>query len=127
MNAEGAVMTTAEEERHYFLIAGYVKDLGADLKVKPSIMARAVEGAPLSVDMNLHFLLRDRIWFGAMYRLSNSFGVSVQYQFTEQLKAGYAFDLTTTKVGAYNAGTHEIMLGYDLKWTKGNIISPRYF
>jgi type IX secretion system PorP/SprF family membrane protein len=123
----GAVMTKSEEERHYFLIAGYVKDLSADLKVKPSVMARAVEGAPLSMDINLNFLLRNRIWFGGMYRISNSFGVMAQYQFTEQLKAGYAFDMTTTKVGAYNAGTHEIMVGYDLKWTKGNIISPRYF
>lgn len=123
----GAVMTKSEEERHYFLIAGYVKDISSDLKVKPSIMARAVEGAPLSMDINLNFLLRDRIWFGGMYRIQNSFGVMVQYQFTEQLKAGYAFDLTTTKVGSYNAGTHEIMVGYDLKWTKGNIVSPRYF
>jgi hypothetical protein len=38
-----------------------------------------------------------------------------------------AFDLTTTRIGAYNAGTHEIMLSYDLKFTKGRTISPRYF
>lgn len=128
LNTEGgALITTAEEERHYFLIAGIVKDISPDLKMKPSIMARVVDGAPLSADVNLNFLLRDRIWFGGMYRIANSFGVMFQYQFSEQLKAGYAFDMTTTKVGAYNAGTHEIMVGYDFKWTKGNVISPRYF
>ncbi|MBS1547366.1 MAG: type IX secretion system membrane protein PorP/SprF [Bacteroidetes bacterium] len=123
---DGAVVTS-QEFRHYFLIAGYVLDLSQDMKFKPSIMLRAVEGAPLSLDVNASFLLRDRVWFGAMYRYGNGFGLQGQYQINEQLRVGYAFDLTTTAMGAYNAGTHEIMVGYDLKFTKGRTISPRYF
>jgi type IX secretion system PorP/SprF family membrane protein len=123
---DGAV-TTSQEFRHYFLIAGYVMDFSQDLKFKPSIMLRAVEGAPLSLDVNTSFLLRDRVWFGAMYRYGNGFGVQGQYQVNEQLRVGYAFDMTTTAMGAYNAGTHEIMVGYDFKFTKGRTISPRYF
>ncbi|MBS1569576.1 MAG: type IX secretion system membrane protein PorP/SprF [Bacteroidetes bacterium] len=123
---DGAVVTS-QEFRHYFLIAGYVLDLSQDMKFKPSIMLRAVEGAPLSLDVNASFLLRDRVWFGAMYRYGNGFGLQGQYQINEQLRVGYAFDMTTTAMGAYNAGTHEIMVGYDLKFTKGRTISPRYF
>ena len=123
---DGTVVTN-QEFRHYFLLAGYVIDLNQDLKFKPSIMLRAVEGAPLSLDVNANFLLRDRVWFGVMYRYGNSFGVMAQYQVNEQLRLGYAFDLTTTELGAHNAGTHEIMLGYDFKFTKGRTISPRYF
>lgn len=124
---DGSTLVTATEARHYFLIAGYVFDLERDLKFKPSIMFRTVEGAPLSLDINANFLLRERIWFGAMYRVGNSFGVMGQYQVNDQLRAGYAFDLTTTRIGAYNAGTHEIMLSYDLRFIKGRTISPRYF
>jgi long-subunit fatty acid transport protein len=62
-----------------------------------------------------------------MYRLGNSFGLVGQYQVNDQLRIGYAFDLATTKLGAYNAGTHEIMLSYDLRFIKGRTISPRYF
>lgn len=123
---DGAVVTS-QEFRHYFLIAGYVMDLSEDMKFKPSIMLRAVEGAPLSLDVNASFLLRDRVWFGAMYRYGNGFGLQGQYQINEQLRVGYAFDMTTTAMGAYNAGTHELMVGYDLKFTKGRTISPRYF
>ncbi|HRH69570.1 MAG: type IX secretion system membrane protein PorP/SprF [Flavobacteriales bacterium] len=123
----GNVLVTASEARHYFLIGGYVMDLGRDIKFKPAFMLRAVEGAPLSLDLNANFLLRDRIWFGAMYRLGNAFGLMGQYQVNDQLRVGYAFDLTTTRVGAYNAGTHEIMLSYDLRFVKGKTISPRYF
>lgn len=121
------VVATNKEFRHYFLMGGYVLDLTQDLKFKPSFMLRAVQGAPLSLDLNASFLLRDRVWFGAMYRFGNGVGVMAQYQFNEQLRAGYAFDLTTTRIGAYNAGTHEIMLSYDLKFTTGRTISPRYF
>ncbi|MFT3884702.1 MAG: type IX secretion system membrane protein PorP/SprF [Flavobacteriales bacterium] len=126
ISSDGQVVTN-KEFRHYFLIGGYVMDLSRDVKFKPAFMLRVVEGAPLSLDLNANFLLRERIWFGAMYRVGNAFGVMAQYQFNEQLRAGYAFDLTTTRVGAYNAGTHEIMLSYDLKFTKGRTISPRYF
>jgi type IX secretion system PorP/SprF family membrane protein len=121
------VLTTVQEQRHYFLMAGYVMDLVQDIKFKPSIMLRSVAGAPLSLDLNANFLLRERIWFGAMYRVGNAFGLMGQYQINEQFRAGYAFDLTTTRIGAYNAGTHEIMLSYDLRFIQGRTISPRYF
>lgn len=125
--ASASVITTAEEARHYFLIAGAVFDMGTEVKFKPSIMLRAVKGAPLSLDLNANFLLRERIWLGAMVRLRDSFGVMAQYAFNEQLRVGYAFDLTTTRLGAYNSGTHELMLSYDFRFVKGRTITPRYF
>lgn len=124
---EDGMVVTGRELRHYFLMGGYVMDLTQDLIFKPAVLVRAVEGAPLSLDVNANFLLRERVWFGAMYRWGNAFGVMAQYQVNEQLRVGYAFDMTTTRLGAYNAGTHELMLGYDLKYTKGRTISPRYF
>lgn len=123
----GQVLQTASEARHYFLMGGYVVDLSRDIKFKPSFMFRTVAGAPFSLDVNANFLLRERIWFGAMYRLGNAFGLLGQYQVNDQLRIGYAFDLTTTRIGAYNAGTHEIMLSYDFRFLKGKTISPRYF
>jgi type IX secretion system PorP/SprF family membrane protein len=125
--ASTAVLATASERRHYFLIGGYVFDIDRDLKFKPSFMLRTVAGAPLSLDLNANFLLYERIWFGALYRVGNAFGLMGQYQINDQFRAGYAFDLTTTRIGAYNAGTHEIMLSYDLRFIQGRTISPRYF
>lgn len=120
-------LVSAMESRHWYIMGGYVLDLDRDIKFKPSFLLRRVEGAPLSLDLNANFLLRERIWFGAMYRVSNSFGLLGQYQVNDQFRVGYAFDLTTTRMGAYNAGTHEIMLNYDLRFVKGKTISPRYF
>ena len=122
-----AGIVTAVERRHWFLTAGCVLPIDRSIKFKPSVMARMVEGAPISVDVNASFLFRERIWLGAMYRLGNAFGVLGQYQVNDQLRIGYAFDLTTTRLGAYNAGTHEVMLNYDLRFFTGRAVSPRYF
>lgn len=124
---EGSPLVSATEERHWFLMGGYVMDLGPDMKFKPSLMLRKVVGAPLSLDLNANILLRERIWFGALYRWGNAFGLLGQYQANDQLRVGYAFDLTTTRMGAYNAGTHEIMITYDMRFFQGNAVSPRYF
>ncbi|MFN9942175.1 MAG: type IX secretion system membrane protein PorP/SprF, partial [bacterium] len=64
---------------------------------------------------------------GALYRVGNAIGFIGQYQVSDQLRVGYAFDLTTTRLGAYNAGTHEVMIAYDFRFIKGRTISPRYF
>lgn len=125
--ASGTTLITSSEARHWYLMGGYVLDIDRDIKFKPSFLLRRVEGAPLSLDINANFLLRERIWFGGMYRLGDSVGLLVQYQVNDQFRVGYAFDLTTTRIGAYNAGTHEIMLNYDLRFIKGRTISPRYF
>lgn len=124
---EDGALVTAKEVRHWFLIGGFVIDLSDEVHFKPSMMLRAVAGAPLSADLNASFLLRDRIWLGAMWRYGNAFGLMAQYQATPQLRAGYAFEMTTTRLGAYNAGTHELMLGYDFKFSKGRTVSPRFF
>jgi type IX secretion system PorP/SprF family membrane protein len=126
-DAVGGTVVTSQEVRHYFLMAGHVIDLSHGLKFKPSIMFRVVEGAPWALDINANFLLRERVWLGAMYRVGNDIGLLAQYQVNDQFRIGYAFDLTTTRMGAYNAGTHEVMLSYDFRFVKGRTISPRYF
>ncbi len=126
-DAQGATVVVSKEMRHYFAMAGYVMDLSHAVKLKPSVIFRVVEGAPWSLDVNANFLFRERVWLGAMYRVGNDFGMLAQYQVNDQFRIGYAFDLTTTRIGAYNAGTHELMLSYDFRFITGRAISPRYF
>lgn len=116
-----------KETRHYFLSTGYVFDLSNNIKVKPSILARLIQAAPMSMDINLNFLFREKLWLGGFYRLNDAFGAIVQYQFTQQFKVGYGFDMTTNELSSYNDGTHEIMLQYEFSFTKDKIQHPRNF
>nr|WP_321453298.1 type IX secretion system membrane protein PorP/SprF [uncultured Carboxylicivirga sp.] len=120
-------LETGHEVRHFFFTGGFVFNLGQEVKVKPTVLARLTEAAPLSFDANLNFLLKEKLWIGAMYRINNSFGGILQYQFTPQFKIGYAYDMTDNEFRNYNNGTHEIMISYELNFTKTKVQNPRYF
>jgi hypothetical protein len=50
---EGA--SNIAREVNYYLTAGHVFDLDYNLKVKPAIMTKLVQGAPLQVDLSANF------------------------------------------------------------------------
>ncbi len=115
------------EELHLFLMSGYVFDVNRILKFKPHFMVKYVQNAPISIDFSAQFLIYDRLWLGAMYRLGDSFGGLMQIQVTNQLKIGYSYDLSVNDLGAFNNGTHEITVSYDFNFGRGRVKSPRYF
>ena len=115
------------QKMHYFLIFGYVYDISPFIKFKPSAQAKFTYGAPFSLDVNASFLFYEKLWLGGMYRAGDAFGAMAQVQITSQLRAGYAYDYTVSKLRTYTGGTHEIMLGYDFNFSKEKIKSPRYF
>ncbi|WP_031428003.1 type IX secretion system membrane protein PorP/SprF [Flavimarina sp. Hel_I_48] len=119
-----------KETVHYFLTGGYVFDLNPEIKLKPSFMARAVEGAPLSLDLNANVLLYEKLEAGIGYRVGNAITGLVNFEVAEGLRIGYAYDYTTSNLGKYNDGSHEIMLLFDLKFlglTPKYSKSPRFF
>ncbi len=117
------------EKRHYFLIGGYVLEINKYLKFKPTFLTKMTTGAPLSVDLTASFLLKEKLWLGIAHRWGDSFGAIIQFQLNDQLKAGYAYDYTMSKLMKYNSGSHEIILSYDFYYKKNIYIirSPRYF
>ncbi len=116
-----------KEQRHYFLIAGYVFDIDRDIKYRPSILVRAVQGAPLAIDVTNMMVFADKFWTGLAYRHKESIDAIVSYQFTDQFRAGYAYDFAISGLQGYQGGSHEIMITYDLKFIKHMVLSPRYF
>lgn len=121
------VYSKLSEKRHYFLIGGFVVDISESVKFKPSVLTKVTEGAPVSLDFTANFLFKDKLWLGAGHRLGDSFSALMQLQLNEQLRVGYAYDYTISKLTKYNYGSHEIMLSYDFIYRKDKILSPRYF
>lgn len=112
---------------HYYLMGGYVHDLTEDIKLKPTMMIKAVSGAPLEADIGIHALLKETLWIGVSYRTKDSWAAIAGFQINRQLRVGYSYDYTITDLRQFNSGTHEITLGYDLSFDKNKIITPRYF
>jgi type IX secretion system PorP/SprF family membrane protein len=122
-----SIALSGTETRHFFTLGGAIFSLNPNLKFKPSFMIRLSEASPMATDINMNFLYREKLWLGAMYRLKNAIGATLQYQFSQQFKIGYAFEMPTTEIQTYNNGTHEIMLNYELNFSKEKVQNPRYF
>ncbi|MBT8316452.1 MAG: type IX secretion system membrane protein PorP/SprF [Lutibacter sp.] len=120
----------ALEVVHYYGIGGYVFELNKNLKLKPSFMMKYTKGAALSTDLTANLLFDEKIWFGGSYRINGaqrSFGALVDFQVSEQFRVGYTYEVPTGEIRPYTTGSHEILLMYEFKFTKGKMKSPRYF
>ena len=112
---------------HYYITAGYIAKVSDNIKLKPTIMIKEVVGSPMQFDASLNALFVDVFWVGAAYRTGDAVSAIAGIQITKQLRLGYAYDYTLSKLKKYNTGTHEITLGFDFSFDKSKIANPRFF
>lgn len=125
--SEDALFSASKQVPHFYLIGGYVYKINALWDLKPGFAVKYTKNAPVSVDANISVLFNDKIWFGLMYRNASAAGANVVYNISKQLRIGYAFDYTLTKMSSYSPGTHEVIMGFDLISPHKVFKSPRYF
>lgn len=113
--------------QHYYLHAGKVFPINESIDLKPSTMMKFTPNAPAEADVNLNLLYRERIWVGVGYRTGDAVVGMLEYQVTPQLRVGYAYDMTTSRLNNYTNGSHEVMLGMDFGKEPIRIKTPRYF
>ena len=126
---ENGIVATGIENVHYFFTGGYVFDINRDLKFKPALMVRSVREAPLAVDVTANVLFNERLEAGLGYRLGDAMSALINFKVTPELRIGYAYDYTTTNLGSFNSGSHEIFILFDvdLFGFRGYDRSPRFF
>lgn len=116
-----------KEKINYYLIAGYIIDLNYNLKFKPALLTKMVNGAPLQVDVSGNFMFNDKFTIGVAYRWSAAVSAMVGFQISDGLYIGYGYDLETTKLARYNSGSHEVFLRYEIFKRNNKITTPRFF
>lgn len=126
---DSSSVSTAKEQINLYLITGYVWDLNPFLKFKPTILTKAVQGAPLQVDLSANFMLNEKFIGGVAYRWDAAFSGLFGFMLSDQLMLGLAYDREITELGAatFNDGSFEIILRYDFIRNIGNLKSPRFF
>ncbi len=128
-NDANGISFLAQERINFYLITGYVFDLGGNLKFKPAILSKVVSGAPLQLDFSGTFLVNDKISLGAAYRWDAAASALVGFQLSDQFMIGVAYDKETSDFGAarFNDGSFEIFLRYELIKSFKKLVSPRFF
>ena len=115
LNEGTAVRST--EKRYYFLTAGKVFDLSANVKVKPSALLRFQEEAPLGFDTSVNFFIDNILNVGLSYRNHDAITTMFQIDLNENFSFGYAYDYTISGLGDYTRGSHELMVNYRIRLT----------
>lgn len=116
------------QRRHYFWSGGAVFALSPSVKMKPNFLIKAVDGAPLSVDYNLNFLLQEILWLGVSYRAPESVSFLVEFNVNRRFRLGYAMDyILDATISQATQTSHELMLNYKINLVKDQVVTPRYF
>ncbi len=115
------------EERHYFVMGGYVLNLSESWKIRPSVFAKMVNNAPPSIDVSAMAIIKDRFWFGSTLRIGDGVALISQYQINRNFRVGYSYDFALSDIRTYNSGTHEVMLSYDLSLRAKKVVNTRFF
>jgi type IX secretion system PorP/SprF family membrane protein len=134
---DASVNDPAHFYRNYYLTTGYVFKLSDKLDLRPSILVKAVETAPVAIDLNAALIFSEKFFIGLGFRTSKRIGMDgtdnmlvamIEYEVNHKFRIGYSYDYYMNQTGQYNsAGSHEIMLGWDLNVSKTKMTSPRYF
>lgn len=119
--------STSRQTRHFLLSAGYLFDIGPNLKLKPNTLLKWVEGKEFQFDLNANLLIHEFLWVGASYRFHDSVDGLVQWNITPSLSLGYSYGYPTSDIATTQYGTHELLVSYRVKHNRHVVFSPRYF
>lgn len=124
------------ESRHLNLMGGAAFATSARFTLKPQLMIRLTENAPLDFDLNLSGTFDEKYTLGLTYRAGGNqggIGESIDFIFalqaSPQVLVGFAYDLTLSDIRSYQNGSIELILHYCFKkvYDQEEIINPRYF
>lgn len=123
--------TAIKEARYYFLRSGVIFpiDRAEKLKLNPSILVRAQEGQPLSMDLNMGLIIQDVLSPGISWRSGDSFITFIDIKLSEKFHFAYSYDWTTSGLNRFSNGSHEFMLNYRAKISSvhKNLECPRFY
>jgi len=133
----------AQPKPHYYLTGGALFPLSEDVLIKPSVLLKDDNGGPTSLDLNAFIMFGQRFWVGGSYRTGvklynksylqtdlsnlNSFVAAMELFPLENLRVGYAYDISIGPLKGYSGGSHEISIGFYIKTQKTRMLTPRFF
>ncbi len=108
-------MTLANSRPNYYLSSGYKFDLQNDVFLQPSLLMRAVEGAPMNTLFASTLYWKDKFYGSLNIDLKSTIGGFAGFRFTEKFMIGYSYDASINKFSSGNDGIHSFFLNIRLE------------
>jgi len=109
---EAGYASTDLDRPHVYISGGYEYDLDASLVLKPSILFRYVNGAPISIDFNTMLQIEKNFEIGVMYRTDMAYAAMSTIRLSKRFVFGYAYEMSTRATMASARNTNEILLQF---------------
>jgi type IX secretion system PorP/SprF family membrane protein len=100
--------------RHAYAMGSYLFFVSDRIRFRPSLLAKIVGGAPVSVDINASMILHENYSAGVLTRNFATYGILLQAMIKNSFRLGYAMELPTNKSVGAHFSTHEITVGLRL-------------
>lgn len=97
---------------NFYMTSGVKIFLSENVSFLPSFLLRSTGSNPLSYDLNLKVLYRDRLWTGISYRKDDSFSALLGININSLINIGYSYDMTLSTLNKVSNGSHEIVIGF---------------
>lgn len=107
---EGVLVTKATDKAHFYIGGGYQFSLSESIDFKPSFLSKFVTGAPVSIDITGMISINKKTELGISYKLDESISAIAMFKYIDWLQFGYAYDYSTSPIGDYSNGSHELIL-----------------
>ena len=111
--------TTRSEEgrmyRHYYFHGSYRWNTDAENVITPNFLVVYLPNAPTEYQLGARIEHKEIFWWGASYRIKQSWMLSAGVHVNKKFTIGYAFDIYQTPISIYDAGAnaHELMLRFN--------------
>jgi len=132
-----------KQARTVYLIGGAMVPLNEGMDIKPSLLIKEDFKGPTNLDVSNYIVFNKTIWIGASYRTgvnlwkksnlqsgldkTDAVAAMVQFYVSENLRIGYSYDFTTSKLASSQSGSHELSLSISFPGKSPRVVSPRYF
>ena len=139
-NAKPGILS--REVPHAYFMTGLLWEINKNTKLQPQLLLKYAQNTPLDIDLNLNFILMNKLNLGVSYRFGGSSvegnGESINLLFgiqaSEQLLLGFSYDITLTELKDYSSGSIEAMIRYSFgprktedQEVEGDYLNPRFF
>ena len=100
--------------RHYYLSGIYTFQMADErLQALPSFFLKT-DATTWQADLNVTVQYDKRLWGGIGYRLGDAIIINMGAELWNGIKFGYSYDMSTSAMSRYNAGSHEFFLAYSV-------------
>jgi len=104
-------LISSQYSRHFYAMVSYLFLIGEHIRLRPSVLVKAVAGSPASIDLNAAFIIHENYQAGILARDFNTYGIFTQLLIKDSFRLGYVFEVPTEKSVGTRFLTHELTLG----------------